>query len=381
MGHPGARGDVHVPAPLERPEAATAALDDDLIVPRLVAEPWYVDRVTIDGARVTAVGWSMPVDAQEPVEGWFRINGRRFDAIRYPTPRPDVGALFWQRRDASRCGFECTIDDLPEPYPNGVLEIERMVDGTPRIAKGRDAWFAPDPALASNLPDEGRRYRVIGDRDARGFLVSGCTDYHRLNRALVEVTGRRLHEFASVLDWGVGCGRVARHFPARDAHALIGCDIDRDNVEWCAAHLPGRFVASRLEPPLPFDADRFDVVYGISVFTHLREPMQLRWLAELARGARRGATLLLTTHGQTAIDFSRLAPDEYRRVCERVRNEGIVVSGTNAQLDGHAEHGGEYVNVYHDADYVRRVWSRYFDVLHVVPGYILHHDLVVLRKR
>jgi hypothetical protein len=39
------------------------------------------------------------------------------------------------------------------------------------------------------------------------------------------------------------------------------------------------------------------------------------------------------------------------------------------------------VNVWHGEDYVRRVWGDYFDVLHVIPGYILHHDLVVLRKR
>jgi hypothetical protein len=112
----------------------------------------------------------------------------------------------------------------------------------------------------------------------------------------------------------------------------------------------------------------------------LREPMQLAWLEELARVTRPGAILLLTTHGQTAIDFSRLAPADYRRTRDRVAREGIVVSGTNSQLDGHAEHAGEYVNVWHSADYVRRTWGRYFDVLHILPGYILHHDLVVLRN-
>jgi SAM-dependent methyltransferase len=190
-----------------------------------------------------------------------------------------------------------------------------------------------------------------------------------------------LDAFANVLDWGVGCGRVARHFPRGRAAALTGCDIDHDNVAWCAANLPGTFVASRLVPPLPFDAGAFDLVYGVSVFTHLREAMQLRWLDELARVTRSGAYLLMTTHGEAAIDFSRLAPAEYRRTREQVAREGFVVSGTNTQLDGHAEHAGEYVNVWHGEDYVRRVWGGYFDVLHVIPGYILHHDLVVLCKR
>ena len=110
-----------------------------------------------------------------------------------------------------------------------------------------------------------------------------------------------------MLDWGVGCGRVARHFPAAQRTRLTGCDIDRDNVGMVRGASAGTFVASRLAPPLPFDDASFDMVYGISVFTHLREPMQLAWLDELARVTRSGAILLLTTHGETAIDFSRLS--------------------------------------------------------------------------
>ena len=189
--------------------------DDDITVARLRAEPWYVDQVTIEGPALRAVGWSMPVDVRPPPGGWFSVNGRAFDRIRYPLPRPDVGAVFWQRKGSAICGFECEIDDLPEPYPGGVLEITRAVSDTPRVARGRDSWFAPDPALHANVPDDERRYRVIGDRDRRGFLVSGATDYHRLSRALVEIAGRPLHAFANVLDWGVGCGRVARHFRRR----------------------------------------------------------------------------------------------------------------------------------------------------------------------
>jgi len=39
------------------------------------------------------------------------------------------------------------------------------------------------------------------------------------------------------------------------------------------------------------------------------------------------------------------------------------------------------VNVYHSPKYVRDTWGRYFRVEHVLPGYLLHHDLVVMRKR
>ena len=363
------------------PRAGVPGVNDS-IVPRLVAEPWYVDEVRVDGNRLYATGWSMAVAGEpEPAEGWFTVNGRRFDALRYPFPRPDVGAVFWMRENAAQSGFEGTIEHLGEPYPGGVLEIRRVVPGTPRVERGRDSWLKPDPALHANLPDADRRFRVIADRDPNGFLVSGATDFHRIDRAAVVVAGRHLHEFAAVLDWGAGCGRVARHFPPDRAQVLTGCDIDRDNVEWCAANLPGTFVQCAMEPPLPFAAAAFDAVYGVSVFTHMREAMQLRWLDELARVTTTGAWIFVTVHGRTAIDFSRQPPSEHRRLVSEVKAKGIVFTGENSQLDGHAEHGGEYVNVLHDADYIRRTWGRLFAVEHILPGYILHHDLVIMRRR
>jgi hypothetical protein len=350
-------------------------------VKKSFAEAWYVDRVSVSGDRLAASGWSMPLAFdEEPPEGWFRVNGRRFDELRCPLPRPDVAAFF-RIPEAERSGFEGSIGDLPEPYPDGVLEIVRVRPGTPAIERGRDSWFLPDPALHADLPDADRRFRVIGDRDATGFLVSGATDFHRLDRVVAAVAGRKMDAFGRVLDWGVGCGRLARHFPMARCAALTGCDIDHDNVAWCNAHLPGRFVACKLSPPLPFDDAGFDLVYSVSVFTHFLEEMQLKWLAELGRVMAPGALLLTTIHGQTSFDFGRYEPDKYRQLEEEIRTRGIVFSHTNAQLDGHVDHGGEYVNVFHDLDYVRRVWSRFFDVLHILPGYIGTHDLVVLRKR
>jgi hypothetical protein len=109
--------------------------------------------------------------------------------------------------------------------------------------------------------------------------------------------------------------------------------------------------------------------------------MQLRWLEELARVLTRGGLVLASIHGRTAIDFSRESRGEHARLCALVDREGLIVTSKDPALDGYADHGGEYVDVLQSADHVRRVWSRYFDVEHVLEGYILHHDLVVLRKR
>jgi hypothetical protein len=37
--------------------------------------------------------------------------------------------------------------------------------------------------------------------------------------------------------------------------------------------------------------------------------------------------------------------------------------------------------VFHATQYIYQRWTRHFEVLDVLPGYIFTHDLVVLRKR
>ena len=50
------------------------------------------------------------------------------------------------------------------------------------------------------------------------------------------------------------------------------------------------------EPPLPYADDSFDLVYALSVLTHLPVETQRRWLDELARVAR--DWVLVSIHGE-----------------------------------------------------------------------------------
>ncbi|MEP7061400.1 MAG: class I SAM-dependent methyltransferase [Betaproteobacteria bacterium] len=342
---------------------------------RLVAEPWFVDRLSVCGLTVSVEGWSFP---QSNPAGFF-LNDRPFEKIGYPLARADVGAAFPQRRNAVMSGFHCQSADVTHAYPDGMMKVSRSGDEE-AIDSGRNTWFLPDASLHPDLPVDARRFRVIGNSDATGFLHTGATDFHRLDRIVRKISGQSLWDFDNVLDWGVGCGRLARHFPVERRKALSGCDIDHDNVAWCAANLDGHFVRSSLEPPLPFAGDTFDVIYGVSVFTHLKEALQDRWLAELRRVTRVGGLVLATVHGETAVDFLRLPLAQYRELRAVIARQGLVVSSANRQLDGHVERPEEYVNVFHHRDYVARRWSANFEVLHVIPGYLFTHDLVVMRR-
>jgi SAM-dependent methyltransferase len=359
-----------------RPGKLTRQID------RFPAEPWFVDVVDASGSGLKVQGWAF-IDKRRPDGDYsprFSFNGRPFDSVLYPLVRKDVGDLFPARRDAEQCGFILTAIDVGSPYRDGVLEITCRDEAASGAAAGRNSWFVPDPALHKNLPDEDRRYRVIANRDAASFLMSGCTDLNRLDRACNYVTGKHIAGHARVLDWGCGCGRLARHLDA-SATSLFGCDIDAENIAWCAENLPGQFSVSSLRPPLSYGDGVFNVIYGLSVFTHFRPAMEELWLAELRRVAAPGAILLMTIHGRTTVDFAQLGSAASKALLKLIEWQGIVVSGRNDQLDGHANHEAEYVNVYHSQRYIRETWAKHFEIIDILPGYIFTHDLVIMRAR
>ncbi len=103
-----------------------------------------------------------------------------------------------------------------------------------------------------------------------------------------------------VLDFGCGAGRTLRHFldEARAAE-LWGVDTDTESVEWIRDSLcpPLNAELSRRAPPLRFDSASFDLIWALSVFTHLTDH-SAAWLLELHRLLRPGGLLLATYMGE-----------------------------------------------------------------------------------
>ena len=349
---------------------------------QLVSEPWFIDRLAMTESRVEANGWAFPPPPGVPrPHAAFTLNGEPFDECTIDVRRPDIGHAYWQRLGAKQSGFTLVSHiGMDERFRDGYMEIRYWNSPTSLPHGLQHDWFCADPRSELPLPDAKQRFRVLGNEDDLGFRLSGATDFKRIARAIHAVTGARFEDFGHVLDWGSGCGRIARYAAPACGGELVGCDIDAENVEWCNAHLPGTYVATTMNSPLPFPDGHFDLVYGVSVFTHFGPHLQDLWLAELRRVVRPGGLVLVTTHGRTAIDYGDLRPHAFIAIGKAVEANGIHIAGKNEQLDGAVKDADEYVNVFHSAAYIRAHWAKWFRILEIIPGYIYTHDLVVLER-
>lgn len=88
----------------------------------------------------------------------------------------------------------------------------------------------------------------------------------------------------------------------------------------------------------------------------------------------------MTIHGHTTVDYAHVGAAASQALIKLIEWQGIVFGGRNDQLDGHANHQNEYVNVYHSHRYIREVWAKHFEIIDILPGYIFTHDLVIMRK-
>lgn len=230
--------------------------------------------------------------------------------------------------------------------------------------------FPPPPPLAPDgrpLPNRLAMTRIGGVSDWRFFYERGAEAAETLVRAAL-AAGADPSRWTNVLDWGCGCGRIARHMPALTPARIIGRDIDAYTVRWCARHLDGDFRVSAMQPPLDIGAASIDFVYGFSVLTHLTAPMQAVWLAELGRVLRPGGLAALTYHdrGHPAVSAVQF------------RREEAGVSVTEWAMEG-----SNLVAAFQDVGSIARAAAPHFDLAADIPREETGFDqaIALLRRR
>jgi SAM-dependent methyltransferase len=234
-------------------------------------------------------------------------------------------------------------------------------------AAGRPARAAED---GLPVPPPRLIVRVAGTADVGWFLESGRIAAQSVQDSLAR-HGRPIETLGALLDFGCGCGRVTRHWADLGRTAVHGADANEHAIAWCRANLPfARFVSNGLAPPLDHVDASFDLVYALSVLTHLPEDLQHAWVRELTRLLRPGGFLLLTTHGERYRE--RLTPAE-RADFDAGR---LVVRWPEGA-------GTNLCSVFHPRSYVEERLARGLDVAEFVAEGAKgnpHQDLYLLRK-
>lgn len=212
---------------------------------------------------------------------------------------------------------------------------------------------------------------VSGVYDMEAFYHNGKEGAAVIVRNLAK-HGLSMERFAEVLDFGCGCGRILRHWEKFPGVRFFGTDYNPLLVQWCNDNLPFvRCSVNSLSSKLPYDDQRFDFVYAISVFTHLTEKLQFFWIDEIHRVLKSRGYCYVTVNG-----LQRLQKLTAREREAFFRGELVV------QRELHP--GTNTCHSYHPESYFRKHLTKGFEVIDFTPEGqpdAARQDVFLLRKQ
>ena len=240
-----------------------------------------------------------------------------------------IGALGSEAQSASRVLYD-RLD------PSDVAEVERMAAESSELhdlpLQSSDAGFRRHIALHLGiwlgLSSIAKKTGLNQEQPppevhamARGPLAAagGLYEADLVADALL-AAGVGIEDIRSGLDFGCSSGRVVRVLAAAfPTVRWIGCDPNEPAISWARHVLPeSDFLVSGDAPPLPFQDGAFDLVFGISIWSHFEPQLGLRWFEEMRRLIRPGGHLVLTTHGLTSIAYYALQGLRTPQQCEEI---------------------------------------------------------------
>ena len=211
------------------------------------------------------------------------------------------------------------------------------------------------------------------------FIESGFTSiYPTLNRVLKPV-GKELKDFQSILDFGCGCGRAVRALATLIPNSkLYGTDIDEEAIQWLKNNYDNyaEFSIAPHLPPTRYQSQMFDLIFGISVLTHLPEEMQFQWLEELNRVTKLNGYVILTTHGEK--HYKGLDA----KIVHIMNHKGFYYYEAGFNYGKSISLPDFYQTAFHSHAYIKREWGKYFNVIDIQTlGIDNHQDTVLLQKK
>lgn len=227
--------------------------------------------------------------------------------------------------------------------------------------------------------------RRVGNIPIKAFLTAGKNCYTPIQDAIHKY-GAATNNSLDILDFGVGVGRTLRYFydnPGR----LYASDVDPSIEPYIREAFPSVILKiNNDEPPLDYHPESFDVIYSVSVWTHLPYESQRPWLEEMHRLLKPAGLALITTSGFTALKLRQGRNSEWRDTThEQLQKQGIIYKEYPHFSPNHKLNFPGIKRSYgltaHSPAYIREQWSSIFSVVDIWEGVVDHvQDLVILRK-
>ncbi len=237
-----------------------------------------------------------------------------------------------------------------------------------RFRKNNAQFLEEHPDMS--IPPDDILYEISGTMDYAEFYERGKTLAEYIYGLIDPLFPSR--RSLSVLEWGCGPARVLRWLdgidPKRELR-LSGCDCDERTIVWCTNNFAKiNFQVNDMEPPAPFLDSSFDVVYSVSVFTHLSERHQYAWFRDNLRVVRPGGYVIVTVHGDRCCHV--LGEDELREY----RSGNLVVRSR------FATEGKRLFTAYQNPEFMRSKLLRGLEAVQHVQDAATLHDVWVVKK-
>lgn len=157
----------------------------------------------------------------------------------------------------------------------------------PRLAELVRGLDAAAVTLEIHPGDQMLTHSLVNHGDAdtalSQYFAISAQQLHVLRQIVAAHFGEAAHGLKA-LDFACGYGRLLRLLPAVvPARNTWASDIQADAVQFVAATFGVQGIASHAEPARFEPAQRFDLVWVASLFSHLPEGLFVAWLERLAR--------------------------------------------------------------------------------------------------
>ncbi len=209
------------------------------------------------------------------------------------------------------------------------------------------------------------------------FWLSGYFEFGKLAAMAAKygITG------GSYFDFGGSTGRLFRHFHFQSNEWDVwSSDFKMTSVEWNIENYPSDIAVfqNTYFPFLPIEDSTFDLITAMSVFTHIDET-ETTWLMELRRILKPGAIAIVTIHNEdTWLNMQPALREVIEEYSPELAANPTLPSGRSVST---WRRDDPYrCNTFHSNDYIETQWSRFFEIMDIIPQASGMQAAVILRK-